>query len=69
MNKAIICPPEEMNRLQYVEENKMTFEDRLNLAFSMLELSKALAPKNAQEFIDDEGIEWITLRMINDQGL
>jgi len=66
MNKAIICPPEEMNRLQYVEENKMTFEDRLNLAFSMFELSNALSSRHFEEFREDEEIEWITLHVIND---
>ena len=69
MNKAIICSPEEMNRLQYVEESKMTFEERLRLAFSILELSKALSSKNALDFQDGSDIEWITLPMKNDRGL
>ena len=69
MNKAIICSPEEMNRLQYVEESKMTFEERLRLAFGILELSKALSPKDSLDFQDDSDIEWITLPMIDDRRL
>jgi hypothetical protein len=69
MNKAIICSPEEMNRLQYIEESRMTFEERLRLAFNMLELSKALASKDEVDFADDSDIEWITLPMKNDRGL
>ena len=65
MNKAIICTPEEMNRLQYVEESKMTFEERLRLAFGMLELSKALSPNDTVD-LQDSDIEWITLHMVND---
>jgi hypothetical protein len=66
MNKAIICSPEEMNRLQYVEESKMTFEERLRLAFGMLELSKALSPNDTVDLPEDSDIEWITLHMVND---
>ncbi len=69
MNKAIICAPEEMNRLQYVEESKMTFEERLRLAFGMLELSKALSSPSEAGFEEDDDIEWVTLRMISDQSL
>lgn len=65
MNKATICTPEEMNRLQYVEESKMTFEERLRLAFGMLELSKALSPNDTVD-LQDPDIDWITLHMVND---
>lgn len=54
-----------MNLLQYVEESKMTFEERLRLAFGMLELSKALNPQIALDFQDDSDIEWITLHLLN----
>ena len=62
MDKAILCTPAEMNRLQYVEESKMTFEERLRLAFAMLELSKAFLPNN---YLDESNsdIKWITLSM------
>jgi hypothetical protein len=66
MNKAIICLPEEMNQLQYIEESKMTFEERLKLAFGMLELSKALSSPSEVGFEDDDEIEWITLQKAND---
>ncbi|MBK5280196.1 MAG: hypothetical protein JJE09_15160 [Bacteroidia bacterium] len=66
MNKAIICSPEEMNPLQYVEESNMTFEERLMPAFGVFELSKALSPKDAVDFQDDSEIDWITLHMRND---
>ena len=67
MNKAIICSPEEMNRLQYVEESKITFEERLRLAFGMLELSKVNPPHDKVDIEDDEDITWITLHM-TDEG-
>jgi hypothetical protein len=66
MDKAILCSPDEMNRLQYIEESKMTFEERLRLAFSMLELSKVLSPSGALDYQDDPAIEWITLHLVND---
>ncbi len=66
MEKAILCTPEEMSRLQYVEENKMLFEERLKLAFGMHELYSALVPKSQLNVREDSGIEWITLRMVND---
>ena len=66
MNKAIICSPEEMNQLQYVEESNMTFEERLRLAFGMLELSKALSTPSEIDFEDGDDIEWITLQKTND---
>jgi hypothetical protein len=66
MEKAILCTPEEMSRLQYVEENKMLFEERLKLAFGMLELYNALVPKSQLNVSEDSGIEWITLKMVND---
>ncbi len=68
MNKATICTPEEMNRLQYVEESKMTFEERLRLAFNMHELSKLNPPQSKVNFEDDEDIKWITLPMINNNS-
>ena len=58
-----------MNRLQYVEESKMTFEERLRLAFGILELSKALSPKDSFDFQDDSEIDWIILPMIDDRRL
>lgn len=63
MDKAIICLPEEMNRLQYVEESKMSFEERLRLAFGMLELSDALSPHGKTGFQEDKNIDWITLKL------
>ncbi len=66
MEKAIICTPEEMSQLQYAEESKMNFEERLRLAFDMLELSKALLSNNKSEFREPSEIEWITLKMLND---
>lgn len=66
MNKAIICSPEEMNRLQYVEESKMTFEERLRLAFGMLELSKLNPPHDNVDLEDDGDITWITLHMTSE---
>jgi hypothetical protein len=66
MNKATICLPDEMNRLQYIEDNKMTFEERLRLSFSLLELSRKLSPEIKSDFQDDLSIEWIVLKMAND---
>ncbi len=66
MNKAIISSPEEMNRLQYVEESKMTFEERLRLAFGMLELSKLNPPHDNVDLEDDGDITWITLYMTSE---
>ena len=66
MAKAIRCTPEEMSHLQFVEESKMLFEDRLKLAFGMVELYNALIPKSQQNVPEDSGIEWITLKMVND---
>ncbi len=68
MNKAIICLPEEMNQLQYIEESKMTFEERLRLAFNMHELSKLNPSKSKVDFEDDEDIKWITLPLINNNS-
>ena len=65
MDKAIICTPDEMNRLQYIEESKMRFEERLKLAFDMLQLSKALSASK-EDYIEQSDIEWITLKMIDD---
>jgi hypothetical protein len=68
MEKAIICMPEEMCRLQYAEESKMTLKERLTIAFGMLELSKAFLgiddlDRNIRRVSD---IEWITLKMLHD---
>ena len=43
----------------------MTFEERLRLAFGMLELSKALSPSEI-DFENDDDIEWITLHMTSE---
>ena len=66
MDKAIISTPAEMNRLQYAEESKMTFEERLRLAFAMLELSKAFLPNTDLDVEEHSDIKWITLSVAND---
>lgn len=63
MDKATISTPDEMNRLQYLEESKMVFEERLRLAFAMLALSKALLPNDKVDFQEQSDIKWITLKM------
>jgi hypothetical protein len=65
VDKAIICTPDEMSRLQYIEESKMLFEERLKLAFDMLQLSDALSA-NKKEYNEPSDIEWITLKMVHD---
>lgn len=61
-----MCTPEEMSQLQYQEESRMTFEERLRLAFGMLELSQALSKGTYVDFEDESDIEWIKLKMVND---
>lgn len=61
-----MCTPEEMSQLQYQEESRMTFEERLRLAFGMLELSQALDKGAYVDFDDEPDIEWIKLKMVND---
>jgi hypothetical protein len=68
MKKAVLCSPEEMNRLQYLEESKMTFEERLKLAFGMIEISKAFS-QYTKDFDEESDIKWIKLKMVNDRGL
>ena len=55
------------DQLQYIEESKMTFEERLRLAFGMFELSKLNAPPDKVDIEDDGDITWITLYMTSDK--
>ena len=69
MEKGVRCSPDEMSRLQYLEERKMTFEERLRLAFGMTELSQALTKGEYVDFEESSDIEWIKLKTVNDRSL
>lgn len=65
--KAQIIPLAQKKDAQVQEEKLMTPEERMLLAFQLIELAKAFASEKAPLQDDQSGIKWINLRMKDGQ--